>query len=113
MKLELKENQGVPSSLLWTLAIISGVTVANIYYNQPLLNRISRDLNISEFTANLIGLVTDSLGLGRHRQGGCQRDRPHTGLQYRRFQRIRYRLLVLLPQRGWQLFAPEELDFFL
>ena len=56
MKLELKENQGVPSSLLWTLAIISGVTVANIYYNQPLLNRISRDLNISEFTANLIAM---------------------------------------------------------
>ena len=58
MKLELKENQGVPSSLLWTLAIISGVTVANIYYNQPLLNRISRDLNISEFTANLIAMCS-------------------------------------------------------
>ena len=56
MKLELKENQGVPSSLLWTLAIISGVTVANIYYN--LLNRISRDLNISEFTANLIAMCS-------------------------------------------------------
>ena len=58
MKLELKENQGEPSSLLWTLAIISGVTVANIYYNQPLLNRISRDLNISEFTANLIAMCS-------------------------------------------------------
>ena len=66
MKLELKENQGVPSSLLWTLAIISGVTVANIYYNQPLLNRISRDLNISEFTANLIAMFSQigyALGL--------------------------------------------------
>ena len=58
MKQELKENQGIPSSLLWTLAIISGVTVANIYYNQPLLNRISRDLNISEFTANLIAMFS-------------------------------------------------------
>lgn len=58
MKQELKENQGIPSSLLWTLAIISGVTVANIYYNQPLLNLISRDLNISEFTANLIAMCS-------------------------------------------------------
>ena len=66
MKQELKENQGIPSSLLWTLAIISGVTVANIYYNQPLLNRISRDLNISEFTANLIAMFSQigyALGL--------------------------------------------------
>ena len=28
-----------------------------------------------------------------------------TGLQYRRFQRIRYRLLVLLPQRGWRIYG--------
>ena len=63
MKQELKENQGIPSSLLWTLAIISGVTVANIYYNQPLLNRISRDLNISEFTANLIAIDRKSTRL--------------------------------------------------
>lgn len=66
MKQELKENQGIPSSLLWTLAIISGVTVANIYYNQPLLNLISRDLGISEFTANLIAMCSQvgyALGL--------------------------------------------------
>lgn len=54
MKQELKENQGLPASLLWTLAIIAGISVANLYYNQPLLNRISRDLQTSEFTANLI-----------------------------------------------------------
>lgn len=58
MKQELKENQGLPSSLLWTLAILAGVSVANLYYNQPLLNRISRDLQISEFTANLIAMIT-------------------------------------------------------
>ena len=44
-------------------------------------------------------------GLGRHRQGRCQKIGPHTGLQYRRFQRIRYRLLVLLPQRGWRIYG--------
>ena len=28
MKQELKENQGLPASLLWTLAIIAGISVA-------------------------------------------------------------------------------------
>ena len=66
MKLTLEDNKGIPSSLLWTLAIISGISVANLYYNQPLLNRISEDLNVSEFTANLIPMVTQigyALGL--------------------------------------------------
>lgn len=66
MKHELKENQGLPTSLLWTLAIIAGISVANLYYNQPLLNRISFDLNISEFTANQIAMITQigyALGL--------------------------------------------------
>lgn len=58
MKQELKENQGLAASLLWTLAIIAGISVANLYYNQPLLNRISRDLQTSEFTANLIAMIT-------------------------------------------------------
>ena len=54
MKQELKENTGLPSSLLWILAIIAGISVANLYYNQPLLNLISHDLKVSEFSANLI-----------------------------------------------------------
>lgn len=58
MKQKLKENQGLPASLLWTLAIIAGISVANLYYNQPLLNLISRDLHISEFTANMIAMIT-------------------------------------------------------
>ncbi len=41
-------------SLLWTLAAVAGFTVANIYYNQALLNRIGADLNVSEFRVNLI-----------------------------------------------------------
>lgn len=62
----LEENKGIPASLLWGLAIISGIAVANLYYNQPLLNRISEDLHISEFTANLIPMTTQigyALGL--------------------------------------------------
>lgn len=52
--------------MLWMLAIISGLSVANLYYNQPLLNQISEDLAISEFTANLIPMTTQigyALGL--------------------------------------------------
>ena len=66
MRQKLVENQGVPASLLWVLAIIAGLSVANIYYNQPLLNRISADLGVTEFAANLVPMVTQvgyALGL--------------------------------------------------
>ncbi len=63
MEQKLEENKGIPASLLWMLAIISGLSVANLYYNQPLLNRISEDLGISEFTANLIPMTTQ-IGYG-------------------------------------------------
>ncbi|WP_294589615.1 MFS transporter [uncultured Phocaeicola sp.] len=66
MKQTLVENKGIPASLLWTLAIISGISVANLYYNQPLLNVMSKDLQVSEFTANLIPMTTQigyALGL--------------------------------------------------
>lgn len=58
MKKKLIENEGIPGYLLLILAIISGLAVANLYYNQPLLNDICRDLKVSEFTANLIPMVT-------------------------------------------------------
>ncbi len=53
-----KKTKDYLPPLLWTLAIIAGISVANLYYNQPLLNRISRDLQTSEFTANLIAMIT-------------------------------------------------------
>ena len=58
MKQTLIENKGLPASLLWALAIIAGITVANLYYNQPLLYNISQDLQVSEFKTNLIAMVT-------------------------------------------------------
>lgn len=58
MKQPLKENGGLPASILWTLAIVAGVSVANIYYIQPLLNMIRHELGIPEFRTNLIAMVT-------------------------------------------------------
>lgn len=66
MKKKLIENEGIPGHLLLLLAVISGLAVANLYYNQPLLNDICRDLRVNEFTANLIPMVTQigyALGL--------------------------------------------------
>ena len=40
------------------MAVLAGVTVANLYYNQPLLEMISSNLGISHITANLITVIT-------------------------------------------------------
>lgn len=66
MKYLLEENKGIPASLLWILATVSGVSVANLYYCQPLLNVMCTDLGISEFQGNLIPMITQigyALGL--------------------------------------------------
>lgn len=66
MKYILKENGGIPTSLLWILAISAGVSVANLYYNQPLLGMIQTELDVSESQANLIAMTSQigyALGL--------------------------------------------------
>lgn len=55
---ELKENQGIPRSLLLILAVVSGLSVANNYYSQPLLSAIVQDLHISELAANHIPMMS-------------------------------------------------------
>lgn len=51
---------------MWMLAVMAGVSVANLYYCQPLLNMIRHDIGLSEFQVNLVPVATQvgyALGL--------------------------------------------------
>lgn len=62
----LKPNQGLPMPLILALSVMAGISVANIYYCQPLLNMISEDTGLSTFEVNLMPVFTQvgyALGL--------------------------------------------------
>lgn len=62
----LRPNDGIPTALMWMMAVMAGVAVANLYYCQPLLNMIREDLQLSEFQVNLMPVCTQvgyALGL--------------------------------------------------
>lgn len=45
-------------TMLWLMAILSGLVVANNYYNQPLLGLIAEDLQVSEGSVSKIAMLT-------------------------------------------------------
>lgn len=64
--IQLKENGGIPQRILVMMSIVGGLTVANLYYNQPLLEEMRASLGIGELEANLITVITQigyALGL--------------------------------------------------
>lgn len=63
---QLKENEGISTSLLWIITLTTGLSVANLYYCQPLLSMIQKELEISEVLTNTIAIVSQigyALGL--------------------------------------------------
>ena len=57
MRYELKQNQGIPTPLLALMAIATGLSVANCYYNQPLLGSMARAFNVSDFSASIVATL--------------------------------------------------------
>lgn len=56
--IRLTPNNGIPRHILLMMAVMAGFTVANLYYNQPLLDMICRETGISQVQANLITVIT-------------------------------------------------------
>lgn len=56
----LRPDQGIPAPTLLMMSAVAGLTVANLYYNQPLLEDIRTDLACSGTLANLITVVTQA-----------------------------------------------------
>lgn len=62
----LRPDGGVPKTLIGVLAVMAGISVANIYYCQPLLGMICEETGLSEFKVNLMPVFTQvgyALGL--------------------------------------------------
>ena len=58
MKYELRENQGIPAPLLALLAVATGLSVANCYYNQPLLGSMAKEFAVSDFSSSMVATLT-------------------------------------------------------
>ena len=64
--IRLTPHNGIPLHILLMMAVMAGFTVANLYYNQPLLNMICQETGISYVQANFITVITQigyALGL--------------------------------------------------
>ena len=58
MKYELRENLGIPAPLLALMTVATGLSVANCYYNQPLLGSMVKDFAVSDFSASMVATLT-------------------------------------------------------
>lgn len=62
----MRPHEGIATWLVVLLAVLAGVSVANLYYCQPLLGMISADMGLTEFEVNLMPVCTQvgyALGL--------------------------------------------------
>ncbi|WP_312399235.1 MFS transporter, partial [Chryseobacterium sp.] len=56
--MQIDSTSRISRTVIWLMSIISGLVVANNYYNQPLLGLISKDLNVTESAAGKISVLT-------------------------------------------------------
>ena len=58
MKKKMKEKARLKKLHLWVMTIATGLVVANIYYNQPLLGDITKDFKVSETKGGMLAMLT-------------------------------------------------------
>jgi len=58
MDTEQREPPGISSGLVWALALGCGIAVANLYYSQPILGTIAKDLGVSESSLGNVSALT-------------------------------------------------------
>lgn len=64
--MKLEPNKGIPRHIILLMSAMAGLTVANLYYVQPLLEMIRTQLDTTDSLANMIAVVTQvgyALGL--------------------------------------------------